>query len=187
VTNVVRFPRAPRHANLALEAWAELKTIMGVSLKGSVPPTTFLIEEKQIVPDFFGSGGALIASRNAKALLERAGVKAEFFPITMEFEDSRPSSRCYFVNVLEVIDCVDWEKSTVIRDDRFPIVRKIEKLVLTDAGAPLFRLKGLEFLLCCSDEFRALVLETKCSGLGFWSADEYVFPPPPPEPHEYQW
>jgi len=172
---------------LALASWADLKTIMGVSLKGKVPDTTLLFEKGARVPDVFKSGGATMASRKAKTLFEEAGVKAEFFPIRLKFKDGRPECRYYFVNVVEVVDCVDWQRSDIVMDDRFPIVRKIDKLVLTVSAAPLFRPKGLEFLLCCSSDLAASINETRCTGLGFYSVDEYTFPTPSPESNEYQW
>ncbi len=177
MTQIVEFRSHIGHENLALDGWTELKTIMGASLMGKFPATTFVIEERQEVPDFFKSAGAPITSPKGKALLEKNSVNAEFLPITLEFENAKATSDYFLVNVLDIVDCVDWQKSTIVMDSRYPIVRKIDSLALVAAEAPLFRPKGLEFLLCCSESLvRALAAE-RVSGLSFCNVDKYTFPP----------
>jgi hypothetical protein len=178
MTQIVEFRSHVSHENLALDGWTELNTIMGASLKSEFPATTFVIEEGQEVPDFFKSAGAPITSPKGKGLLEKNSVNAEFLPITLEFEeDAKVTSHYFLVNVLDIVDCVDWRNSTIVMDSRYPIIRKVDSLVLRAAEAPLFRPKGLEFLLCCSESLvRALAAE-RVSGLGFCRVDTYTFPP----------
>jgi hypothetical protein len=167
--------------NLNDEEWATVPAYGGARLLGRAPVLQARLEGTQPAPDFFTVAGKPLVSAPLRRRLENTEVSAEFLPSEIELPGHAQSPEpYYFMNILEVIDCIDEQQSRITRHPKFGYVQRIERLVLKPfaniGGSPLFRPKSLVTRIFAEESVRNLLKEMGASGLLFCPLHKYRFP-----------
>jgi hypothetical protein len=72
-----------------------------------------------------------VVSERLRAILEQFRVAAEFFPVEVISQDgSNLNSRWFCLNVLSVVDCLDWENSRYKLEKNY--ATQLERVSLVD-------------------------------------------------------
>jgi len=114
-------------------------------------------------PDFFS--GMIIVSQRAKQIIEPyTRNEVEFLPLIHKELD------LYVVNVTNVLDCIDWDKSDVVWSDE--ILLRTNKLVFDidkiPQGTYMFKFKERANLkVYVTEDFIGLIESNKLKGLGY--------------------
>lgn len=119
------------------------------------------IRSRTLPADFFMAGPAFIVSARLKGVLQGFGVLGEFFALTTSLlHGGEPSQDYYFLNIIDLVDCLDWDRSEFEHRAAFAI--DIRRLVLVPAkarGHVLFRVLGTLPSVVCIDSSAATEIE----------------------------
>ena len=153
---------------------------LGMPLTGRFPEATKLVLRSAGEPrDFFMAGPMPVVSERLRAVLEGFRVAAEFFPVEVVSKDgSSLGSRWCCLNVLSVVDCLDWEKSVYKLEKNF--ATQLERVAVVDEaiGAhALFRIaRAIPSLICASESLSDAVAASGCSGVVFKKPEDWRNP-----------
>jgi hypothetical protein len=150
------------------------------------PPSALEITTGGEPTDFFYAGPMFIVSGEMCQLLEKFEVNAEFFPLTT-LQKGRPYDRkeFYFANILDAVECFDFEKSEYTMTEYG--ADQIENLVLDDkkaAGYHLFRVGQIpakrrnpkavrDIIRCASDELATAIMRANLTGVAFVTPEHW--------------
>ena len=136
----------------------------GIELTDSIPNSLNL---------FFAS------ERLKSFLMEHAGARIEFLPIQLRDQKDRlvPEPH-YLLNLLEVLGCVDLEKSKYRRSEIDPdFIARFYLLVLDEKRVPpqakLFRLKEKPNLILVREDLAQALVNEDFTGMMFLDLKEY--------------
>nr|WP_158622310.1 DUF1629 domain-containing protein [Corallococcus sp. CA047B] len=136
----------------------------GLELTDSIPNTLDLI----------------IASERLKQFLEaNAGARMEFLPARLlDQKDRIVPEPFYVLNLLEVVECVDLEKSQYERSVMDPTFIAWFSLLVLDAArippqAKLFRLKEKPDLILIREDLAQVLVNEDYTGMMFLELEEY--------------
>src|SRR5262249_12588141 len=97
----------------------------------SLPALTIYIKSRKPA-DFFWAGLVRIVSAELREVLESFPVKAEFLPVNASHAGRRYTKKTfYFVNILDVVECFDFERSRYKQTRKG--VHEIEEAVLDES------------------------------------------------------
>lgn len=156
----------------------------GISCKDWFPDNPQIqieVEAGIVLTDvIFNYDDFLIVSEKIKLILEEhSGSSFEFFQISILDKKGRVDERSYYMaNLLEVIDCVDMEKSEYDMDPLAPSqVDQFMRLVLNeskiDPEKGIFRLKDKTDLIIINHTLARKILEEGCAGVLFEYLDDH--------------
>ncbi|QSQ20742.1 hypothetical protein JY651_36755 [Pyxidicoccus parkwayensis] len=122
----------------------------------------------------------LFASERLKVFLEEhSGARIEFLPIQLQNQKDRLVPEPYYLlNLLEVVECVDLEKSKFRRSAMDPeFIAWFNHLVLDEARIPpqakLFRLKEKPNLILVREDLAQTIIDADYNGMMFLYLEEY--------------
>ncbi|RKH26648.1 hypothetical protein D7Y13_20315 [Corallococcus praedator] len=158
------------HEGISVQHWYPASVIFpltenrGLELTDSVPNTLNLI----------------IVSERLKRFLEaNAGARMEFLPVQLRDQKGRLVPEPYFIlNLLEVVECVDLEKSQFERSAIIPsFIAWFSLLVVDPARIPpeakLFRLKEKPNLILIREDLAQVLVNEDYTGMMFLELEEY--------------
>lgn len=146
----------------------------GEALKSFWQPIKVKIIKNKYIGDIFSLDGCLHFVFSEKALnilLPLLQTSIEYLPI---INVDNPNDKLYVINILEVLDCLDHEKSNIeyflnskrVMMLRSPIILRSDIL----ENKHIFRLKDAPGLrIFVSDDFKRLIEENNLIGLRFYS------------------
>ncbi len=153
----------------------------GVPVPQSLPVPEVLIEDDSDPPDFFFAGNVKIVSDRLRSLLATFGSNTEFIRANVTAFGKRRTSRDYFIlNVVDLVECFDYERSTYASSETG--VSGIETLVLDEeraAGHDLFLVgpfawgdecnpKAINNIIdCVSRRLAVAIIELGATGITF--------------------
>lgn len=148
--------------------------LRGTPLLGQFPVVDITVKKKTPINDFIQAGSLFIVSHELKSFLEERHVHAEFLRVKVMAEGSNdplPNKSFYFMNMLDIVDCLDYENSEYrIEKLRATELVKVSELVIDEKkakGYPLFRLKVGHLIYCASDSLAQEVEEAGFTGMEF--------------------
>lgn len=122
----------------------------------------------------------IFASERLKLFLhEHAGARVEFLPIRFQDQKDRLVPEPYFImNLLEVVECVDLEKSKFRRSEMDPnFIATFYLLVLDEKRIPpqakLFRLKEKPNLILVREDLAQALVNADFTGMMFLDLEEF--------------
>jgi hypothetical protein len=124
----------------------------GRRIAAEFPRTVIVTEARSALPDFLSAGSVDAVTNPLRDLLVQHGVNAEFIEIEVKATHHRTVPRYHFMNVLDIIDCIDRQRSKI---EEFSAeagggILGIDELYLDDSklsGQPLFVLGGRPLLM----------------------------------------
>jgi hypothetical protein len=120
----------------------------------------------------------LIFSNRFVEFLDKAGIdNIQYYELEIEITQTGERYADYMVaNLLDVVDCIDKEKSELIYEDGE--IDEVDKLVLDPRRIPanlhIFRLAGLLPLVIVSDDFKKTIESYGFTGFVFQDPAEYI-------------
>lgn len=122
----------------------------------------------------------VVSARFEAILRELEPDHLEFHPIDLIDTRCSDTDRTYcFVNVLDPVSCLDWERSEVRTMSVAPnVILGIEKLVIKEdalVGRHICRMAEFKTLLLVSSTLRQRIEEAGLTGIGFKDIAEYRF------------
>ncbi len=153
---------------------------LGIPMIGRFPEATKLVLRSAGAPrDFFMAGPMPVVSERLRTILEGFRVAAEFFPVDVISKDgSSLGSRWCCLNVLSVVDCLDWEKSVYKLEKNF--ATGLERVALVDdaiGSQALCRIaRAIPSLICASDCLSDAVVASGCTGVVFKKPEDWRNP-----------
>lgn len=120
----------------------------------------------------------LILSENFRQFLQEQGVtNIQYFDLTIEETQTKQTYKNYKVaNLLDVVNCIDTEKSELIYDDGE--IDEIDKLVLDESRIPpdkkLFRVDGYRDMILVRDDLRKAIEAQGLTGCVFMPPEEFI-------------
>ncbi|WP_299460869.1 DUF1629 domain-containing protein [uncultured Microscilla sp.] len=153
----------------------------GVSLLNEAPPKAFLKNKKGVKADaLVGASTFLVISERFKTLFENFQDDIqfiEFIPLRLEnLKSNEKSEKYYLLNILNNIECFDWEKSSYTRypKDIFPdqqhLIRKVDKLVIDHKPIKernIFRVAEKPIPIYISQKLKDAIEEADLTGVEF--------------------
>ncbi|MDR6553771.1 imm11 family protein [Paenibacillus qinlingensis] len=148
----------------------------GKPMKGDWKPIDVeLIDKSTKLYDFTGFGTAqpILNKKVFDALDPLIHDKVEYLPIVYE------ADKLCFVNILNVLDCLDLNKAIVVRDEEYNIVTAIKKYAFQEQlvkDEVIFKLpyfRGTHYFV--TEKFRDAVIEHGLTGFEFeevWNSEE---------------
>ena len=137
------------------------------------------IKTKREPNDYFHAGPISVVSANVKDVFDSYKVKAEYFLLNITLSNGETSlTKYYYLNILEMVDCLDWSASeyTPVRE----YATKLKKIVLVDEmchQAPVFLVsRTTSNVLCCSDSVVTSLRQYGCKGINYVSSDTWRNP-----------
>lgn len=125
-----------------VKALSGVKLVSGKSLIGQLPGIELEIISDYEPADYFSAGPLFIVSDRLRTVFEAVNAAVEYHPVTLLNQPGlRNGPEYFFANLLEKVDCFDFEKSVYSLDG--PFIDKIEKLAIDESkavGKELFRL-----------------------------------------------
>jgi len=160
------------YAHIETSETLDVHFVRGRSLKGVFPLTTVSLKLRPKAPDCIGVGSLDLVSERLRDFLVAENINAEFLEVEVVQGRKRTDSRYYEMNVLELVECLDRQRSvfqenTLSSGERF--VSGIDELYLDESklrGSRLFVMKERLVILIREDLAGALAAE-KFTGLGF--------------------
>ncbi|RFA24173.1 hypothetical protein CAI21_22565 [Alkalilimnicola ehrlichii] len=161
---------------LNMDALKGFKTTAGAPFGDAFPRLRLQIDQSGEPADFFESGPLLIASEKTRAALDALGCAVEYHVVELILRDGAVEESSYYVaNILENIDCLDYERAVYEMDDEY--IDQIDVLVIDEARAgdvPLFRLKNsYDNILLASDSLAEKCRELGVAGVEFVSPQDW--------------
>lgn len=158
------------------KALVGLKLVAGQSLVGLLPVIDLEIESDCEVADYFNAGPLFVVSEKLRKVLDDANASVEYHSVNLLKKGKRIDGvKYYFANLLEKIDCFDFEKSTYTVDDGF--IDKIERLVIDESKVnqkTLFRLdRSYDVIIFASSNLRDAIETRKISGVKFYAPADW--------------
>jgi len=151
----------------------------GMSLKGSFPKLSLVIESDATPADFFYSGAVyFIVSEPLKELLEtHANANIEFYELELRQRGKiYKEKRFYFANIMNQVDCFDRKNGKYAPQG--DLINDIERLAIdeTMVGASnLFRVEKVMYLIVAVKEsLAARVLAGGFTGVRFIEPCEWI-------------
>lgn len=139
-----------------------------VALGDSFPKLSLECERTQPMPDYFRSGPNAIVSDRFRKVCEGFRVPAEFLAINVVFPAglSAPGNPFWFLHPLELLDCIDYDRSEYETFSERPdsVFRQVTKLEFREeaiANRDFFKPKRFPFLFV-SDGLRRGLLQADC-------------------------
>lgn len=150
----------------------------GESLVGRFPGgVSVLVESARGPSDYFTAGPMRLVSDKLKKIFADAEVNAEYFPVSVQHK-AKELAEFWCLNLLETVDCLDWETSKFLPEKGF--ARKITKLALqmnAIQNQPLFRIgRTIPVLVAASEDLASKVRQANCSGIVLKSPEEWTNP-----------
>lgn len=132
--------------------------------------------------DFFMAGPMFVISEKMKTVFEQFHAKVEYFTLEARgVPQTALDSAYYFANLIEVVDCFDWERAEFTEEGGF--ATDIERLVFKASAIgdqPLFRVaRTISSVVATSDALAALAQERGCSGVIFCDPSQWRNPTRP--------
>jgi hypothetical protein len=121
----------------------------------------------------------VVSSRLADALKMQGVEHLEYLPVRIIDHKGKVASKDYFVlNSLELVDCIDREKSKFTENAIVPgRISRFEKLVIDEsripADRPLFRMKDFARIALATKALANALNREKFAGLGWLPISEY--------------
>lgn len=170
-----------------------LKPNLCVPVPWPFPESTLEISTEGQPADFISAGSIFVVSEKLRAILGEFKVPAEYFQLRVMHNGKLYVKRkFYFANILDVVDCFDYERSVY---EQTPMgVTGIDTLVLVDskaAGHHLFRVGPIgwahspnpkavgDVFECASEELARRVIASGTTGV-YFSRPEHsrIYPAP---------
>jgi hypothetical protein len=85
----------------------------GRRIAAEFPRTVIVTEARSALPDFLSAGSIDAVTNPLRDLLVQHGVNAEFIEIEVKATHHRTVPRYHFMNVLDIIDCIDRQRSKI--------------------------------------------------------------------------
>ena len=156
------------------------------------PPTVHIIKKKMPDLAWLRVGNLILVIGRLKSIIEnKSQDKIEFIPVkTFLMTNKKAEAHLwpeddsfYIMNPLDVVDCVDEDRSEYVREVLFENEKQYDKIqflyLLNDRirGRSVFRVSGVRYLIFMSEE---LVKDLKVAGsLGArWCPTDEIFAPP---------
>jgi Immunity protein family (Imm11) len=159
---------------------SDLRTIMNIPVAlgkelRELFPCELKVESKTAPIDFFKAGELFMVSEKVKQLIQAQQARVELFPVPV-LHKKQVVGGFFFVNILDLIDCIDQKHTVRVGTGYFP--NDIKRLVLhTDRveGVSLFRIAGT-ILIGASDSLATAVEKAGCAGVKFASPRDWRNP-----------
>jgi hypothetical protein len=142
--------------------------------------------------DFFFAGPMFMVSEQMRTVLESFHVEVEFFEIST-FHKGKPygKKQFFFANILDCIECFDYDNS-IYEATEYGVIN-IKKLVLQDSkaqGHHLFMVGPIRsanpnskavrsIIICASEELATRIVDSELTGVVFSKPEDWQSYPPP--------
>ena len=83
----------------------------GKSLRDVFPRTQIAVKQAKSPPDFYLLGSIFFVSERLRYFLEKHKINAEYIELSVTVDQGTSAPKYYFMNILDVLDCFDREKS----------------------------------------------------------------------------
>jgi hypothetical protein len=170
-------PHYTRASILDMKALKGVKLAAGLPLAGKLPELRLEIISDYPPADYFNAGLLFIVSARLRGVLESVNALVEYHPVVLlkDGREFKESGDYYFANLLEKVDCFDFENSTYTRDGEF--IDKITKLAIDEGKAddkPLFRLaRSYDVIVLASDALAQAASAAGVTGVKFQALSEW--------------
>jgi hypothetical protein len=156
VSTDYRGDRDNRATILDMKMLRSLRLRSGDPLAGRFPPDLkVVISAGGAVGDWFYVGSMLVVSQKMRQVLDRFGVQAEWFPISLEFKETgiAPGIDYYYLNILGIVDSLDRSRSTFTPEGEYATDLRKVSLRPVDDEPPLYLVaKAIPSLVCVRDD-----------------------------------
>lgn len=148
---------------------------VGKSMKENWEPVAVELINRSVKKyDFtaFGSPYLIFNEKVLKALEPIIRDKVEYLPIAYKAEN------LCFINVLNMVDCLDYKKAIVDIHEKYKVVTKIKKYAFQEElllDEVIFKIPEFKSYIFVTDKFRNVVLENGLTGFEFeevWNSEE---------------
>lgn len=163
----------PIAINLDLEKLRGLKTLGGVSLKGSFPTLTIALRDGDESPpgivDYFKVGLLNVVSSKLKNIFESLNAEMEYFLVNVIY-NGEPTQLHYFVaNPLKRFDAIDIINSEVVLDEELGDALSVKKLVIDQMKFQNVKLAVIGEIqqIGVQDEVAESIMLSDCIGCAF--------------------
>jgi len=155
----------------------------GVRLSEQLPLITFSVANFSGLHDrdsLWAGAPYLVFSERLRNVLTNVGVNnLQYFPACIKnLQTSELDNSFMIANIIGVVFCLNWERSSVVRDSEFPDgVETITSLSLDTSKIPadlqLFRLGELSTVLICSSKVKDAVTSAGINGVKFIEPENF--------------
>jgi hypothetical protein len=159
----------------------DLKLRFCQSLKEQFPQVRLLVEPDYPPADYFVCGSMdLVSHTLMNILILESEVKAEFFPVVIVYRDEIYAERQFFyMNILDKVDCFDFDNSIYSVDEEVDIIESIDKLVLHPVDLTkhkLFYVAKIDVpVLCIANSLAEKIVRSGCTGVKFFDHSEIIW------------
>lgn len=134
------------------------------------------IESEAEPNDYFVAGPMPVVSERARQVFDSFKANVEYFQLDVTLHNgSKAVTPYYYSNILDVIDCLDWEASEYTPEQNY--ATDVRKLVLRESvtkHSPLFlAARVITTLICVQEEVASALREAGCKGIIFESSAEW--------------
>jgi hypothetical protein len=170
-------PCYTRASVLNAREFVGVKLTSGLALADSLPEIKIGIESEYPVSDYFNVGPFFVVSERLRALFDKANAAVEYHLVTLskngQFVDNKEPY--YFANLLEKVDCFDFEKSIYTLDDGFVDTIKLLEIDESKAnGKILFRIdRAYDIITLVNQDLHDLVLAEGVTGVKFYTPTDW--------------
>ncbi len=162
--------------SFSAEALMGIPLAVGKSVAGRFPESIHLRALSSSVADFFYAGPMFVVAKRLMRLLMSFSADVEYFDLALERGGGILPGEFYCVNILQVIDCLDWEASKYDVERNFASSIREFRLNYDSMPevAPLFRVaRTIPSIVCASGELADAVREAGLSGVKFVSPENW--------------
>jgi hypothetical protein len=122
--------------------------------------------------DFFRLGSQLIASRILVDIVVEHGANVQCITLPIIYR-KKVLEDYYFLNILDVVDCVDWKRTEIVGERQsIPTIRRLALETDQADGIAMFRIFDTA-LIGVSGSLASRIISAKCSGVIFTTPKEW--------------
>jgi hypothetical protein len=155
----------------------DVRLCFGDSLAGKFPSGIRIQIESEAAPnDYFVAGPMPVIGERVKSVLDSFKANVEYFQLDVTLSNGRKAGTPYYYpNILDVIDCLDWDASHYTPEQTY--ATDVRKLVLRESVMkhhPLFLVARVTTtLICVQEEVATALQEAGCKGIVLESPAEW--------------
>jgi hypothetical protein len=133
----------------------------------------------EVIPDYvYHQAGIPIISENFKEFLENElSDEIKFFQIEKIKTNINDKSQFYLINILEIIDCVDFENSEIKLYEGTSVIEKAQKIKFLEGlinQRNIFRVNRIPKDYFISNNLADAIISNKLNGIKLIPLEEYV-------------
>ncbi|MGV3613134.1 MAG: Imm43 family immunity protein [Fluviicola sp.] len=156
------------------DAYDEISMNLGTPLE-SLPSIDFIVKKREIPDSIPNHQLLLVFSERIREIINKYETRIQYFEINVlnEKKEFITSKQFKLVNLLHIVDAIDYDKSELDIEDGD--IFSIDCLILKDNFnfLPIFRLNGFKTLVLVREDLAQEMVNSNCTGIEFYEANGF--------------